>query len=187
MQGVSTSAPPCTKLVAVLHCRAPWCRSDCMEHHSRNITGKGVQAAVAGCTWVGLAALVLHAALQARAQPNKAGDTLLQAPPWSEPHTLAAADLFCILHTIAFPLFPILAEKTQVLFPPSLAVPLPGFSCPITAAEQSCPHSPTGLAEVCWAPEVQQQAQGWAGQHSLAERRRSGAVQQVTNTYCSEL
>lgn len=123
MQGVSTSAPPCSKLVAVLHCRAPWCRSDCMEHHSRNITGKGVQAAIAGCTWVGLAALMLHAALQARAQPNEAGDALLQAPPWSEPHTLAAADLFCILHTIAFPLFPILAEKTRVLFPPSLAVP----------------------------------------------------------------
>lgn len=122
---------------------SPWCKRDCMEH-PRSLeaaTEKGVQAAIAG-----LGALVLHAALQALhllhvPSPARPG-MLCCSHHHGENHTHWQLQTFSASCTPLLSLFfPILAEKTRVFLPLSLAVPLPGFSCPITAAEQSCPQS----------------------------------------------
>lgn len=177
-------SPTCIKLAALLHCRAPGAKVTAWSITLEAATGPGVQAAIAGCMWVGLEAFVLHAALQALC--------LLRVPSPARPgmlccthhhgvnHTPWQLQIFNASCTPLLSLFsPILAEKTPVFFPLSLAVALPGFSCPTTAAEQSCPHSPMGLAGCAGLPKCSSKPRaglGWAALPGWAEVRRGCAA-----------
>lgn len=151
----------CTGLVAVLHCWAPWCRSDCTEHHSslEAATGQGVQAAIAGCMQVGWEAFELHAAPQALclllnpAQPGR-GCSAAGSTMESVTHTE--------LQTFYAPCTPLLSLFFPILgvFPTQLSCPPPCFLLLHHCSRAELPTQPHGDGRVCWPPKVQQQAQG---------------------------